>query len=65
MQGEMQEARECQQKAMHEMEARHRHNREVEKERHQLDLEHSRKEMRYRFARLEELVSEGVRREDI
>ncbi|KAK9148266.1 hypothetical protein Scep_007023 [Stephania cephalantha] len=50
---------------MEEMEARHRQDREADPERHQQDLECSRKELQDRFARLKELVSEGVRRRDI
>ncbi|KAK9126146.1 hypothetical protein Scep_014992 [Stephania cephalantha] len=50
---------------MQEMEARHRQDREADQERHQRDFERSRKEMQYRFARLEELVSEGIRCGDI
>ncbi|KAK9131942.1 hypothetical protein Scep_011470 [Stephania cephalantha] len=47
------------------MEARHRQDREADQERHHRDLERSRKEMKDRFARLEELVSEGVCCRDI
>ncbi|KAK9144935.1 hypothetical protein Sjap_004838 [Stephania japonica] len=58
MQSEMQEERECQQKAMQDMEARHQQDRES----HQRDLERSRKEMQDHFARLEELISEDIHR---
>ncbi|KAK9103587.1 hypothetical protein Sjap_020841 [Stephania japonica] len=49
---------------MQDMKARHKQDREADRE-SSADLECLRKEMQDRFARLEELISEGVRRGDI